>query len=340
MAKPTTADIDSLVDRGLQAVNEDQLDTADSLLDDARGIAGENHVRVLHLAGMLAWARGDLERANGYLMQAADMDGARTDLLLDCAECLFASDEIDEAEAQVRAALERDDLSREQGDDGRLLLAQIRLAGDDPDEALEVLGEIDPGLHGHPAFLSTRGAANMAAGKLEDAATDFKAAIELEGEDADLHYQLALVLGANGDREGSARAMVKVLELDATEDGPREAPSYAEAQELRTRLEEVLEQLPDPLLKLVASAPITVQGRATREQVEAGIDPRSSVCFQGKPKLGEDDDAELTGIVIMRDLLPEEATEDEDALEDELLYGVMEELQTFFKRDDLVVAEA
>ncbi len=340
MAKPTTADIDSLVARGLQAVSDDQLDTADSLLDDARGIAGENHVRVLHLAGMLAWARGDLERANGYLMQAADKDDARSDLLLDCAECLFASDEIDEAEAQVRAALAREDLSREQGDDGRLLLAQIRVAGDDPEEALEVLGEIDPSLQGHPAFLSTRGAANVAAGNLEAAATDFKAAIEIEREDADLHYQLALVLGETGDRAGAANAMLRVLELDAAEDGPSEGPSYAEVQELRTRLEEVLEQLPDQLLKLVASAPITVQARATEVQVRAGMDPRSSVCFQGKPKLDDDDDAELTGIVIMRDLLPEEATEDEDALEDELLYGVMEEMQTFFRRDDLVVAEA
>src|SRR5262245_23700520 len=96
-----TADLgklDHLVDRGLAAIDAGEVDTAETLLDDARGMVGENHVRVLHLAGMLGWAHGDLERATGFLMQAADLKPERADIYLDCAECLFAGDEIEEAE--------------------------------------------------------------------------------------------------------------------------------------------------------------------------------------------------------------------------------------------------
>jgi len=339
MAKDKTGgDVDQLVDRGLQAVDDGELETAESLLDDARGIAGENNARVLHLAGMLAWAKGDLERATGFLMQAADAGSDRADIQLDCAECLFAGEEIDEAEAQVRAALALSGITRGQTDDGRLLLAQIRLAADDADEALEVLAEIDPSLHGHAAFLSTRGAAQLSSGKLHEAIADFEGALAQDPDDADLHYQLGLAYRAGDDRDKSTAAMLRVLELDAAEDGATPDPTFAEVQELRSRLEDVLEQLPEPLLRLLANAPITVQSRATVEQVKAGLDPRSAVCFQGTAKT-EDEEAELTGIVVMRDLLPPEP-EDEEELETELFYGIMDELQGFFGRDDLVLAEA
>ncbi|MFO0633507.1 MAG: tetratricopeptide repeat protein [Nannocystaceae bacterium] len=341
MAKAKATDVDTLVDRGLRAVDDDTLDTAASILDDLRGSVGENHPRVLHLAGMVAWAEGDLERATGFLMQASDSGGDRADVRLDCAECLFAGEELDEAEAQVRAALALPNLTKAQGDDARLLLAQIRLAGDDPDEALEILGEIDQELHRHPAYLSTRGSAHMAAGKLDLAIADLRAALALEPDDADLHYQLGLVLSTAGLHDDAVQSMQRVRELDAAEDGPSEEPTFAEAQELRSRLEDVFEQLPDPLLKLVAHAPITVQSRASAAQVDTGVDPRNVVAFLGTRKRG-DEEAELTGIVVMRDLLPQDAANDdgEDPIESELFYGLMEELQSFYDRDDLVMAEA
>ena len=137
------AEIDALIDRGLAAVEDDKLDEADEILEEARHLGGENHVRVLHLSGLLAWARDDLEHATGFLMQATDLSPTRPEIYLDCAECLFTVEEIDEAESQTRAVLRLPDLSREQEDEARLLLAQLRLADDDPGEALEVLVGID-----------------------------------------------------------------------------------------------------------------------------------------------------------------------------------------------------
>jgi Flp pilus assembly protein TadD len=335
------AEIDALIDRGLTAVEDEKLDEADEILEEARHLAGENHVRVLHLAGLLAWARDDLEHATGYLMQATDLSPTRPDIYLDCAECLFTVEEIEEAEAQTRAVLKIEGLPSEQADEARLLLAQLRLADDDPGEALEVLEEVDASRKDHPAFLSTRGAALLADEKFAEAVADLELAVQHEPQDADLHYQLGIALEYTG-RIGPAReAMKRVLALDLEEwqDVGEElpAPDFGEMQELRSRLEDVLEELPDPALKLVAAAPITVQARATEEQVEQGVNPRSILGFLGTPKR-DGADAKLDGIVVMRDLLLAEVGDD-DEIEGELFEALMEEMQVFFKRTDIVFAE-
>lgn len=337
------ADIDSLVDRGLQAIEDDKLDDAEKILEEARDNAGENHVRVLHLAGLVAWAQDDLEHATGFLMQATDLSPKRADIYLDCAECLFTVEEVEEAEEQAKAVLALGGLDREQEDEARLLLAQLRLASDAPDDSLEVLSGIDDSRKEHPAFLSTKGAALLASGDFEGSIGLLRKAIEHDPEDSDLHYQLGIALEHAGSVDESRASMAKVLQLDIKEwedvgeELPAE-PDFAETQELRSRLEDVLEELPDPVLKLVAAAPITVQARANVEQVGKGVNPRSTVCFLGTPK-SEADEAELQGIVVMRDLLLAEVDDDDD-IEGEIFYALLEELQYFFKRDDIVVAQA
>lgn len=337
MGEPTEADVDALIDRGIEAVEQDRLDEAENILDEARGIAGENHVRVLHLAGLLAWARDDFEHATGFLMQAADLSPKRADIYLDCAECLFMGEEIEEAEAQVRSALAVPEVPRAQADEARLLLAQIRLAADDPDEAMEVLHEIDPSLSEHPALSSTKGAALLAKEQYDEAISVLRQATDKEPDDADFHYQLGVALEAAGKVDEARAEMKRVLELDQASLEPASEPDYAEVQDLRSRLEGVLEELPDPVLHLVANAPITVQARPTPAQVGEGLNPRGIVCFTGRPAR-DDEEAELTGIIIMRDHLLAEIEDDED-LEPELFYALMEEIQYFFRRDDLVVEQ-
>jgi Flp pilus assembly protein TadD len=344
MGQPSKAEIEELIDRGIAAVEQDALDEAETILDDARGQAGENHVRVLHLAGLLAWARDDFEHATGYLMQAADMSPDRADIYLDCAECLFMAEEIEEAEAQVRSALALDGVDPLQRDEARLLLAQIRLADDDPDESLEILQGIDPALKQHPAFSSTLGAALLAKERYEESIAALREATRQEPDDPDFHYQLGLALEAGGHTDEARTQMQRVLELDAADVEPSSEPDYAEVQELRSRFEGVLEELPDPILHLVANAPITVQARPTSDQVAQGMNPRGVLCFTGRPA-SEDEEAELTGIIIMRDHLVAELSSrgdsaSDDDIDPELFYALIEEIQYFFKRDDLVVAEA
>jgi tetratricopeptide (TPR) repeat protein len=335
MSEGRETELAEVIDRGLAAVEADDLEAAEEALSEASKIAGENHVRVLHLAGMHAWAQGDVERAAGFLMQAVDLGPDSADIYLDCAECLFTNgEELDEAEASVRIALKLPEISDRLADEARLLLAQIRLADDDTEEALATLDQISGELRSHPACLSTTGAALLAAGRFQDAIEQLQRAVEQEPEDPDFVYQLAVTRQAGGDEAGGREAMVRVLELDvaASGDGP-EPPGYAEVQELRSKLEDIMEELPEGILRLVAHAPIKVQQRATEEQVRSGVDPRSPIAFLGIPQQ-DDADAELEGIVILRDLVLEDA-EDEEEIPLALFYGMLEELRRFFRREDL-----
>lgn len=335
MSEGRETELGETIDRGLAAVEADDLEAAEEALAEASKIAGENHVRVLHLAGMHAWADGDVERAAGFLMQAVDLGPDRADIYLDCAECLFANgEELDEAEASVRIALKLPGIPERLAEEARLLLAQIRLADDDTEEALVILDEISGDLSSHPAYLSTKGAALLAAGRFPDAIEQLERAVELEPEDPDFAYQLGITHQAAGDEAGCRAAMVRVLELDSKASGEGlDPPGYAEVQELRSKLEDIMEELPDAILRLVAHVPIKVQQRATEEQVRTGVDPRSPVAFLGAPQC-DDADAELEGIVILRDLLVEEA-EDEEEIPLALFYGMLEELRRFFRREDL-----
>lgn len=326
----------NVISRGLEALDGDDVEAAQAALDEATRLAGENNVHVLHLNGMIAWAEGRIDNAAGYLMQAVDAGADDPDVYLDCAECLFIhGDDLDEAEAVVRQLLARDGLDQEPLDEGRLLLAQIRLDDDDPDESLELLEEVSEAMHEHPAFLSTQGAVMMALGRHGDAVHALERAVEQVPEDADLHYQLGLTREAAGDAKGASAAMLKVLELDEAEI-ESEPVTDEEVEDLQARLEEVLEEVPDRILRLVAQAPISIQARPTADQVRAGVNPRGVVAFLGRPR-ADDREAELTGIAVMRDLVVD-AIDDDDEISEVLFVGFVEELRRFFQDESLGVA--
>jgi Flp pilus assembly protein TadD/predicted Zn-dependent protease with MMP-like domain len=333
--------IDAIVDRGLKAVEDDELQQAQEHLEEATKLGGENHLRVLHLTGMLAWAEGRPEQAAGYLMQAADAGGSDPNIYLDCAECLLVSDQdLDEAEAAARTVLTLEGVDQDALDQARLLLAQIRLADDDAEEALELLDAISAARKEDPVFLSTHGFVLLNAGRSDEAIASLRKAVEVDPEDPDVHYWLAQALSDAGDVTGATAEMLEVLRLDGEEHEGHDhehEPLTAEIEEdLRGQFEGVLEELPEPVLKLVANAPITVQGRATTAQVREGADPRSAVIFLGRMQT-DDDEAHLTGIVLMRDLLLDEIADDDD-IPELLLVSLIDELRRFFGLEGLEMA--
>ena len=333
--------IDAIVDRGLEAVENDELKQAEELLEEATKLGGENHLRVLHLTGMLAWAQGRPEQAAGYLMQAADAGGTDANVYLDCAECLLVSDQdLDEAEAAARTVLTLAGAEQDALDQARLLLAQIRLADDDAEEALELLGSISDERKDDPVFLSTHGFVLLNAGRSDEAIASLRKAVAIDPEDPDVHYWLGQALSDAGDVTGATEEMLQVLRLDASEheghDHDHEPLTDEVEEDLRGQLEGVLEELPEPVLKLVANVPITVQVRATEAQVREGADPRSAVIFLGRPQT-DDDEARLAGIVLMRDLLLDEIAEDDD-IPELLLVSLIDELRRFFGLEGLEMA--
>jgi Flp pilus assembly protein TadD len=334
----SSQNIDALVDRGLAAVEADDLETATQILEDATKLGGENHVRVLHLTGMLAWAEGRPEHAAGYLMQAVDAGSEDANIYLDCAECLLLHDQdLDEAEAAARTVLRLGGASLEAQDQARLLLSQIRLADEDTEEALELLDGISDSRKQDPVFLSTYGFVLMNAGRDEEAVTALRSAVEADPEDPDVHYWLGQALEGVGDVTGARASMLKVLELDQAEhddaDHEHEPLTNEIEEDLRGQFEGVLEELPEPVLKLLANAAISVQARPTAQQVEKGADPRAVVTFLGRPQT-DDDDAHLEGIVIMRDFLLDEINDDDD-IPELMIVSIIDELRRFFRMEGL-----
>ena len=83
----------------------------------------------------------------------------------------------------------------------------------------------------------------------------------------------------------------------------------ADDTELLGFLEAAIDELPGPLLERVASLPLRVQARATKEQVAEGVDPRSTVALVFGT--GERSRA-VEAVVVMRDVVRDEAVMDAD----------------------------
>lgn len=333
----TVSDASELLAKGIEAVEEDDFDTADRILDKARELLGENHARVLHLAGLLVWAKGEFERACGYLMQATDGEPDRFEIYLDCAECLFVTGELADAEAQVRIALARKGLTPEEDGEAKLLLAQIRLGDDDPDEALEVLDSIAQDLRAHPAWLSAQGSALIEADRASDAVALLQQAADEEPENADFRYNLALAHEAAGDDKRAREELLGVLRLDIAQDDNKEDPTPEETTVLKSLLEDLLDELPGPILELVGKVPVEVRRRPSEVQVQSGVDPRDLVYFVGRPAR-EGSAAKLERVGISRDILLEDV-EHEDEVPDAVFSALVESIQVFFDREDLVMEE-
>lgn len=333
------ADVDELIDRGLLADEEQDSDLAERILDEAGDRLGENHPRVLHLAGRLAWAAGDIDRATGYFQQAADQTPTRADIYIDCARCLHLLGEDDNAaEAQLRAALALPNIDALHEGDARVLLSRIRLEDDDAEEALELLEGIPDTLKTQALYFSAMADVLIDLERLPEALDCLDKAVQAEPDDPDYHYQQGLARQSVGDIEGGVASMVRVLEIETGLRGPSDPPAAREVETLRSVLEEVMEELPGPLLELVANAPIRVQASASAEQVREGADPRQAVFFEGTPKL-EEGEAELTGIVVARDVLLDEIEDDEE-IGEALLLAMAGEIADFFAKEDLIYAEA
>lgn len=332
------ADVDELLDRGLRADEEQNLDLAERIVDEAGSRLGENHPRVLHLAGRVAWAHGDVERALGFFQQATDQSPGRAEIHIDCARCLLLMGEADDqAEEQVRIALDLPDIDALQEGDAKVLLSRVRLDDDDAEEALEVLESIPQALKTHALYLSALADVYIELDRGDEAVAAIEGALAAEPDDPDLHYQLGLVRQSGGDLEGGATAMLRVLELEAALRGKTSDPTTAEITELCSRMEQAIAELPDPLMAYVANAPINVVRHASADEVREGADPRAGVYFTGTPKL-EDSDAALRSIVIARDVLLDEV-DDDDELDEALLIGLVSELADFFDRQDILFSE-
>lgn len=332
-------DVGKIFERAFAALEAGDTDKAEEGLDEAKkaGVS-EGDPRYLHLEGLICWAHGEIEDAAELLQQAVagEPDDAR--IYLDAGELLADLDELDEAEAIFRGLLERDDLAPATRTEATMLLAQIRLdhLDSDPEEALELLEQIPAEHHDDPGYVSLRAATLLSMGRIDDGIAALEAALA-KADDVELRYQLGLALRAQGRDEQALRELLAVRAHDMREaesTGKGKVPSE-EVEDLRRRVEDVLDTLPDPILPLVASVRIDAARWIGEDHVAAGVDPRSVIAFEGKPAAKQGDDAaHLESIVVFRDMIVDQIDDDED-IADALALGLLEELTRFFKLEDL-----
>ena len=336
MSESAANAIDALLERALEAIDADELGPAQKLVEQAAAKLDASDPRLLHLQGMQAWAEGEIEEAARALTRAVDADPAEFRIYLDCAELMLSTGmDLDVAEASLRAVLARGGLAQADSDQATILLAQVCLEQVDVDaeEALELLGSTSAEVQSDAYWISTKAAALLELGRGEEAIALWeRAAADPEAaSDPDVHYQLGICYAATGRGEQAVAAMKRVLELDCAGD-EYEALEDDERDGLRAMLEEVLEGIPEPLLKRIARAPIEVQLRPQPEQIAAGVDPRAFVAFDGDAATGE-----LRAVVVMRNVLLDEL-EDEEQLPEALISGLIDEFRRFFGVEDLAVA--
>jgi len=310
--------------------------------------AGEDpkHPRILHLRALQSWNTGDVEEAADLFQAAIEAKPDEPRIYIEAGELYADLLDFDAAEDVLRSLLEREELELdvEQRAETLLLLAQARLShvDSDPEEALELLDSIDASVHSDPAWICVRAAALAELDRGAEGVEMLTRAVAAEDDPdsgCELRYQLGLALRSIGKDAEAAVVLCELRELElalADVDAGEPLPGE-QADDLKRKFEEVLESLPDRILKLVATAPISVSRWISEEQIRAGSDPRAVVLFETSGEIGAESETEpkLDGIILFRDMLIREIVDDAD-IANVLVEALVEELDRVFDIDGLV----
>jgi len=331
------------------AALEDQDVQAAELARNAAIEAGTDpdHAAIRYLDFMLEWLNGEelddeevmasLASAETLLEDAVGLDDPKlaTRIVLDLADVLTSVGMVDEPEAALRSLCERDDLDLGARFDACALQVDIALDfHDDPELALELLDKVDASLHSQPAYVSLRAGTLLDLDRSDEAIASLEAALA-ETDDVNLRYQLAMTMRHTAESTTTPPAAIEHLltvrarDLADHDIDPSAAIPRPQARDLQRYLEDVLETLPDPVIKRVGAVPIRVERWASEDAVRAGCDPRSTVVFEGRTDSDAGDDGQLDAIVIFHDALVVQIDDDDEIFE-LLTLGLVEEFDRFF----------
>ena len=273
-----------------------------------------------------------LDEGRVVLDEATQIEEPRHALfvVLELGGLLAAAGEVDDAEHAIRTLVDREDLDQEGVDDARLAWASLVFeAQEDPAEALAILDAASDSLRQRSTYSSLRAALFMELDRDAEAVEELEQALARDDE-AELHYQLGIILRDLDNEEAALEHLLTVRRRDLAErEGDPSAPvDPDEAEHLRRSLEELLETLPDPVLKTLATASIRVERWPSEAAVRAGGDPRAALAFEGAPDT-EDADGHVDSLVIYRDVLIDAIDFDDDIVE-VFAICLAEELDRFF----------
>ena len=334
--------LDGSFAKGIEALEAENLDGVRAAISAMDGAGGVDDLRRRYLAFMSVWLdedateelfEGAMADADALLEGGAGLtrgeDAAR--VVLDVADILMNFGEIEEPDHALRQLCERDDLGAVPASEARLLRAQVALDHfEDPEEALSLLDEADPSFHTDLGYVSLR-AGVLGELEREDEAIDLLERNVAASEDIELRYQLGLMLDARGRSEQAVEHLLTVRRADLVTHGvdADQAVDPDESRDLKRRLEELLETLPDPVIKRLGRASIRVERWSSEDAVKGGADPRNGLRFEGKPDSEEADDGHVDAVVIHRDAIVA-MIDDDDEILDVLTVGLVVEFDRFF----------
>jgi thioredoxin-like negative regulator of GroEL len=337
-----TTDVSSIFAQAYAALESENLDGVRAAMDQAVDAGADNDdVRLGYLRFMSAWLDEEsteerLEELfsttsallEGALALSNGAEAAR--ITLDLSDLLAQAGEFDDAEHALRSLSERDDVGPESRGAACLLRATILLDHhEDPDEALAILETVPVELREDPGYLSLHAATLLDLDRPDQAVELLEAALD-KTDDVEIRYQLGVALRDVGRGEESTKHLLEVRRRDLAnyEVDPSVAVDDDEVEDLRRRVEDVLDTLPDPVIAKVASAPIRVERWASEDAVRGGTDPRAPVGFIGQ--VGDDDsESSIEALVVYRDAIVAQI-DDDDEIADVIALGLVEEFDRFF----------
>jgi tetratricopeptide (TPR) repeat protein len=156
--------------------------------------------------------------------------------------------------------------------DALLIKFEALVALGEPERAKQVLATLPDPPYGSSAHCYLAGRAHYDAGDIERAGALFDSALEMDPNNADAHYHLALLAEERGDRHAACGGFLRTRQLELEMGIVPWAPN-AEAFMLFT--EQAVKKLDAVLLAYAERAELYIADVPGPEMVVDGVDPRS-----------------------------------------------------------------
>ncbi len=275
------------LDRCWSLLERGDLDGAQSLalqLLRTDGDAPELYV----LLGMIDGMQGEPEKALTYYERAMDIDPEYVEPIICAAEVqIWELEDFEKALALCERAL---DLAEEEDEyvDALLLKAEALSNLGREQAAYSTLQELPEIALGEPSYHLRAARLLLDLGYTADAHEHFKRALMLDADNSDAIHGIGLCAGEDGDRATMIDCFQKVRVADLGEEPP---PWGVPPERFAELCSAAIDELPEPLRKLIANVPVIATDYPSEELVKDGVDPRVLGLFNGvphgdKPSLG------------------------------------------------------
>jgi predicted Zn-dependent protease with MMP-like domain/Tfp pilus assembly protein PilF len=326
----------ALCDRGMELLDEGDLEGAERQLENARRIDSK-HVEVVRLEAAVATADGDGPRALALFDRVAELDPEDATPWISAAHILLYSDDrAAEALGKIDRALELVD-DEQALVDAILIRADALLVLDRKPEARETLGELASSAIDDPAAVLVIAETHLAA---EDPQTALRLLDRIKADPevgTDALHLAGCAHETLGDDAARTTCWREVRSRDAATDWPEWHLSHDEFERIAAA---AMDELPPRAKELLKDIPVLIDDLPAEGIVDDGFDPRALGLIDG-PNLVEQSvegrGSRPVNIFLYQKNL-EHAFSDPDDLADQIRVTVLHETAHYFGLDEDEVA--